>query len=220
MKVLAALSLALVISYVKADGVHSHDHAPAHDAYGPPEPSYGAPAPSYGAPEPSYGAPAPSYGAPAPSYEPEPQYEPPVTYEHHDVYEEEEGGIDIIVVTIIACLALLGLSLLFPTFVRVNSGNLVNANGRKKRYAEEIARADFVGRTTEIYDHLNMALEPIDRRCIEKITCEVGGLAYDAGVTSHPFLKLVVPFVPGKYEKYVKHFIYANNCHKIKCSAY
>merc|ERR1711935_820728 len=97
MKVLAALSLALVISYVKADGVHSHDHAPAHDAYGPPEPSY---------------------GAPAPSYEPE----PPVTYEHHDVYEEEDGGIDIIVVTIIACLTIVGLSLLFPLNVRVNSG--------------------------------------------------------------------------------------------------
>ena len=96
-------------------------------------------------------------------------------------------SVDIIVVTIIACLTLVGISLLFPLNVRVNSGNLVN--GRKKRYAEEIARADFVGRTTEIYDHLNMALEPIDRRCIEKITCEVGGLAYDAGVTSHPFLK-------------------------------
>ena len=34
------------------------------------------------------------------------------------------------------------------------------------------------------------------------------------------FDRLVAPFVPGKYENYVKHFIYANNCHKIKCSAY
>jgi len=67
---------------------------------------------------------------------------------------------------------------------------------------------------------LNEVLEPIDRDCVEKITCEVGSLAYDAGITSNPFLKLIVPFVPGKYGNYVKHFVYAENCHKIKCSAY
>jgi hypothetical protein len=67
---------------------------------------------------------------------------------------------------------------------------------------------------------LNEILEPVDRNCMEKITCEVGGLAYDAGITSSPILKLVAPFVPGKYGKYMKHFIYAENCQKIKCSAY
>jgi len=207
MKVLLALTLALAISYVKADGGHSHEHAPAHDSYGPPEPSYGAP--------------APTYGAPAPSYEPEPYHEP-VTYEHHEVYHEE-GGFNIIVVLIIACISMVGLGLLFPLNVRIDDGNLNNpaaAGGRKKRYAEEIARSDFVGRTAEIYDHLNDVLEPVDRRCLEKITCEVGALSYDAGLTSSPFLQLAVPFVPGKYAKYVKHFIYAENCHKIKCSAY
>merc|ERR1712168_1242144 len=185
MKVLAGLTLALAISYVKADGAHSHDHAPAPA----PEPSYGAPAPSYGAPEASYGE--------------------PVSY-------EEEGGSDIIVVVIVAILALVGLSLLFPTFVRINDVN----PSRKKREAEEIARSDFMGRTAEIYDHLNEVLEPVDRRCVEKITCEVGTLSYDAGISSNPFFKLVAPFVPGKYEKYMKHFIYPNNCHKIKCNAY
>merc|ERR1711936_1302193 len=154
---------------------------------------YGAP------PEPSYAAPAPSYGEPIP-------------------YEEE--GFDITPL-IIAILVLVGLSLLFPTNVQVLNGNLNNpANGRKRRNAEDIARADFVGRTAEIYDHLNDVLEPVDRRCMEKLTCEVGALSYDAGITSHPFLKLVVPFVPGKYGKYMKHFVYAENCHKIKCSAY
>jgi len=200
MKFLVAVTLALAISYVKADGAHSHEHAhpPAHDSYGPPEPSYGAPAPSYGAPAPTY--------------------EEPVSYESHEVYEEE-GGFDVIVVVIVAILALVGLSLLFPTNVQVLDGNL-DLNGRKKRYAEEIARSDFIGRTAEIYDNLNRVLDPVDRKCMEKLTCEVGSLSYDAGLTNSPFLKLVVPFVPGKYEKYMKHFIYANNCHKIKCSAF
>ena len=119
-----------------------------------------APAP---APEPSYGAPETSYGE-------------PVSY-------EEEGGSDIIVVVIVAILALVGLSLLFPTFVRIDDV------GRRKRDAEEIARSDFMGRTAEIYDHLNEVLEPVDRRCVEKITCEVGTLSYDAGITSNPFFK-------------------------------
>merc|ERR1712039_977620 len=128
MKILAALTLALAITNVKADGAHSYDHAPvARDSYGPPEPSYEAPADSYGAPAPSYSA---------PSYEP------------------------------------------------------------------------------------NEVHQPVDRGCIEKLTCEVGALSYDAGLTSHPYLKLVAPFVPGKYEKYVKHFISANNCQKIKCNTY
>ena len=119
-----------------------------------------APAP---APEPSYGAPETSYGE-------------PVSY-------EEEGGSDIIVVVIVAILALVGLSLLFPTFVRIDDV------GRRKRDAEEIARSDFMGRTAEIYDHLNEVLEPVDRRCVEKITCEVGTLSYDAGITSNPVFK-------------------------------
>ena len=149
--------MALAISYVKADGAHSHDHAPAPA----PEASYGAPAPSYGAPEASYGE--------------------PVRY-------EEEGGSDIIVVVIVAILALVGLSLLFPTNVQVLDGNL-DLNGRKKRYAEEIARSDFIGRTAEIYDNLNRVLDPVDRNCMEKLTCEVGSLSYDAGLTNSPFLK-------------------------------
>jgi len=188
----AIIVLAFAISYVKADGAHSHEHH-HESSYGAPEPAP-EPAPAYGAPEPapSYGAPepAPSYGAPAPA--------PPIDLTPY----------------IVAIMVIIGLSLLFPTQVRIEN------TGRRKREAEEIARSDFVGRTAEIYDHLNDVLEPVDRRCLEKITCEVGALSYDAGLTSSPFLQLAVPFVPGKYAKYVKHFIYAENCHKIKCSAY
>ena len=89
----------------------------------------------------------------------------------------------------VAILVLVGLSLFFPLHVNIQDGNLNNINGRKKRYIEEIEQADFAGRTNEIYDHLNMVLEPVDRNCLKKITCEVGNLAYDAGLTSHPFLK-------------------------------
>merc|ERR1712038_1134650 len=196
MKILAALTLALAITNVKADGAHSHDHAPvARDSYGPPEPSYEAPADSYGAPAPSYSA---------PSYEP------------YEVYEEEP--LPDLTPIVVAILTLIGLSLLFPTFVQ-----LEDVAGRKKRSAEIISErtAEIISeRTAEIYDHLNEVLEPVDRRCMEKLTCEIGALSYDAGLTSHPYLKLVAPFVPGKYEKYVKHFIYSENCHKIKCSAY
>merc|ERR1712038_100729 len=174
MKVLVALTLALAITNVKADGAHSHDHAPV-------------------APD-SYGAPAPSYSAPS--------------YEPYEVYEEEP--LPDLTPIVVAILALIGLSLLFPTFVQ-----LEDVAGRKKRSAEIIAE-----RTAEIYDHLNEVLEPVDRGCMEKLTCEVGALSYDAGLTSHPYLKLVAPFVPGKYEKYVKHFISANNCQKIKCHTY
>merc|ERR1719150_3025853 len=77
--------------------------ASSSSSYGAPEPSYSAPEPSYGAPEPSYGAPEPSYSAP--SYG----------------YEEASAGLDLTSI-LIPILALLGLSLLFPTFVTVSGG--------------------------------------------------------------------------------------------------
>merc|ERR1711936_1291711 len=150
MRVLVALTLALAITNVKADGAHSHDHAPAHDSYGPPEPSYEAPTDSYGAPAPSYGAPAPSYSAPS--------------YEPYEVYEEEP--LPDLTPIVVAILTLIGLSLLFPTFVQ-----LEDVAGRKKRSAEIISE-----RTAEIYNHLNEVLEPVDKGCMEKLTCEVGAL--------------------------------------------
>jgi len=98
--------------------------APAAPAYNAPAPSYGAPAPSYAAPAPSYSAPAPSYAAPAPSYA-EPSYEEPsASYGQPSYAADDGGGIDLTAL-IIPILALIGLSLLFPTYVSVAS--------RKKR---------------------------------------------------------------------------------------
>ena len=85
---------------------------------------YGAPsAPSYSAPAPSYSAPAPSYSAPAPSYSaPETGYASPSTgYGAAPSYgAEEEAGLDLTSI-IIPLLALVGLSLLFPTYVSLTT---------------------------------------------------------------------------------------------------
>ena len=108
--------------------------APAAPSYSAPAPSYSAPAPSYSAPAPSYSAPAPSYSAPEPSYSapaasysaPSSGYEEPSSgYGQPSYAAEEEGGLDLTAL-LIPILALIGLSLLFPTYVSV-------ASGRKKR---------------------------------------------------------------------------------------
>lgn len=115
-----------VYTKVNRDSEYGAPSAPAYSA-----PSYSAPAPSYSAPAPSYSAPAPSYGAPAPSYSaPEASYGAP-SYGSY----EEEGGFDLTSI-IIPILALIGLSLLFPTYVSLTSVK------RKRREA-----GDFEGNT-------------------------------------------------------------------------
>ena len=141
----------------KRDGAHGHAHAapaaaPA-SSYGAPAASYGAPAPasSYGAPAASYGAPAPaasygapaaSYGAPADSYEPADSYGAPgdsygaPSYDGATGvgYEAEAGDVAAagpgILPFVAAIIAIIGLSLLFPTFVSLTSV-------RRKRSAAE-----------------------------------------------------------------------------------
>merc|ERR1711983_424162 len=90
------------------------------DGYGAPqEDTYGAPAESYGAPVESYGASAPSYGAAA------------------------ETGLDLTTI-IIPLLALLGLFLLFPTYVTLTSV-------RRKRVACDVgAMASDAGLDTSL----------------------------------------------------------------------
>lgn len=202
-----------------------------------PEPSYGAPAPSYDAPAPapSYGAPAaapePSYGAPAPSYDtPSTGYDSPSTgYGAQPTgYGEEESFPDLTPFLTLS-LVILGLSLLFPAIVTItdvnsdtdNTDGMVAMN-RKRRYADEdqASRTNFVGRSIEIYNHLNAALEPVDKNCVEKITCEVGSLARDAGLTQNAIFRLAGGFIPYKYKTYYKHFVYGDNCHKIKCGEF
>ena len=115
---MAIVGLSAVDAYSvlqKRDGAHAHDHghaAPApSDGYAEPAASYGAPSPSYGEPAASYGEPQPSYGEPAPTY------------------GAEEAALPDLTPIIIGILALIGLSLLFPTFVSVTA--------RRKRSAAE-----------------------------------------------------------------------------------
>merc|ERR1711997_903605 len=120
---MAIVGLSAVDAYSvlqKRDGAHGHAAAAPSSGYDEPAASYGAPAASYGAPAASYGEPAPAYGA-------------------------EEAALPDLTPIIIGILALVGLSLLFPTFVSVSS--------RKKRSAAEDANpmTDVVERVNEIY---------------------------------------------------------------------
>merc|ERR1739838_486361 len=140
------------------------------DAYGAPEPdTYGAPAETYGAPAESYGVTAPEYGA-------------------------AETGLDLTTI-IIPLLALLGLFLLFPTYVTLT-------NVRRKREALDTeAEVSAVERMMDMYqvntihrmldgnlelgrycshcpDVDNPTLQAIieSEECLERVACDVGGL--------------------------------------------
>lgn len=221
----ASLILFLAISYVQADGHHGyghhHHHHYAHDrdaapdyeydsAYAPPTPDN--PTSGYGTPpDPADEIPS-GYGPP--DDDPKPSY---------NALDGPHGGdIPDLTPIIIGLLFIVGLSLLFPWHVHIDTPP-VAPDGRKRRDANEyyeVARSDYVGRSFEIYDHLNAALEPVDRGCLEKITCELGGLSYDVGLTSNPLLGLAAGFLPGPYGKYYKHFVFPENCEKIQCSAF
>merc|ERR1711993_117507 len=174
----------------KRDGAHAHDHAHAEPAaaYGAPAPaaSYGAPAASYDEPEP-----APAYGEPAPAY------------------GAEEAALPDLTPIIIGILALVGLSLLFPTHVSVDAG-------RKKRSAAENANpmTDVVERVNEIYNSVITS-----EQCMERIACELGGLASDVGLKESPMAKMADLFVTAKYKPYYKQFKSGQNCEKIKCGS-
>jgi len=173
---------------------------------------YGAPsAPSYSAPAPSYSAPAPSYSAPAPSYSaPEPAYSAPST--GYGVSYEEEAGLDLTSI-IIPLLALVGLSLLFPTYVSLTTV-------RKRRDLsgtdEDVnPMTDVVERVNDIYSAVVQSEE-----CMERIACEIGGLAADVGLTQSPAVKLAGGFLPSKYKNYYKQFQSGKDCQKIKCGTF
>merc|ERR1711982_141 len=142
------------------------------DGYGAPqEDTYVAPAESYGAPVESYGASAPSYGAAA------------------------ETGLDLTTI-IIPLLALLGLFLLFPTYVTLTSV-------RRKREAIDDSEVS-VNAVERMMDMYQAVIE--SEECLERVACDVGALASMASI-----------MVPNKYSKYMKQFATAKNCHKIKC---
>merc|ERR1712020_871752 len=111
------------------------------DAYGAPEPdTYGAPAETYGAPAESYGVTAPEYGA-------------------------AETGLDLTTI-IIPLLALLGLFLLFPSYVTLTTVR------RKREAIEDAGETNMVERMMDMYQAIIESEE-----CMERVACDVGGLA-------------------------------------------
>merc|ERR1712226_1820939 len=177
----AMVGMAIVgLSAVDAYSVlQKRDGAHAHDH------GHAAPAPSDG-----YGEPAASYGEPAPAY------------------GAEEAALPDLTPIIIGIPALVGLSLLFPTFVSVSS--------RKKRSAAEDANpmTDAVERVNEIYNSVITS-----EQCMERIACELGGLASDVGLKESPMAKMADLFVTAKYKPYYKQFKSGQHCEKIKCGS-
>ena len=132
-------------------GGHGHAHAAPSSGYSEPAASYGAPSPSYGEPAPSYGAPSPSYGggaaaAPATGYA-----EPSTGYggggSSYDAAPSYGGDKDLfpfdLSALIIPILAVIGLSLLFPTITSVSVK-------RRKRDLEDMKRGKFT-KWTEVF---------------------------------------------------------------------
>lgn len=123
--------------------------APA-PSYSAPAPSYSAPAPSYTAPASSYSAPSTSYAAPSSSYgAPAASYGAPEVSYGGTVYEEDTGkGIDLTSI-IIPILALIGLSLLFPTYVSLTTV-------RKKRSGDQPEGGELSDHRTNTLKHISL----------------------------------------------------------------
>ena len=51
---------------------------------------------------------------------------------------------------------------------------------------------------------------------MERVACDVGGLANDAGFDT-TMAHMASVMIPNKYSKYMKQFASAKNCHKLKC---
>ena len=144
-------------SFLKRDGAshHAHNSGSTSSSYQSPDDGYAQPSAGYAAPSNSYSAPSPaysspSYTAPSPSYnEPSDGYAagdssyqaPAASYGGGaPSYGGDEGfGIDLISL-IIPALAILGLSLLFPTVVSLST--------RRKRSVEDFELSGRIGSLT------------------------------------------------------------------------
>merc|ERR1711881_177303 len=147
-----------------------------------------------------YGAPAPSYGAPEPSYE-----EPAQEYAAAPSYGAAEAVVPDLTPIIIGILVLTGLSLLFPTYVTLTSV-------RRKRSAESTQDENPMSNMIERVQDMYMAVLQSEE-CMERVACEVGGLAEDAGI-SKSLTKASEAFLPKKYTKMMKNFNHGKDCSK------
>merc|ERR1711978_863768 len=97
----------------------------------------------------------------------------------------------------IGVLVLTGLALLFPSYVNLTSV-------RRKRSSEGIQDESPAANVIERVQDMYMALMESEE-CMERVACEIGGLAEDAGF-SKKMTKMVEKFAPKKYSKMMKNF--------------
>lgn len=221
---LAGTAYTEALAIQKRDGAHGHhDHAAAAPAasgysapasgYSAPASGYGAPAASYSAPAASYSAPADGYGAPADGYGAPESYSAPAysadvapAYGADGAVEEGGAGPGLLPI-IIGILSLVGLSLLFPTFVSLSTGR------RKRSITDGSPMTDMMSRIQDIY---GAVLE--SEECMEKIACELGALSGDIGFS--PVAKVAESFIPSRYSNYYSQFKSGKNCDKIQCGTH
>merc|ERR1711981_1163609 len=82
---------------------------------------------------------------------------------------------------------------------------------RKREAIEDGGETNMVERMMDMYQAIIESEE-----CLERVACDVGGLANDAGFDP-TMAQLASVMVPNKYSKYMKQFASAKNCHKLKC---
>jgi len=111
---------------------------------------------------------------------------------------------------IIPILIIAGIALLFPSVQVVP----VTANRKKRSAEDEVSGNSLVDRVQDIF----MAVMESEE-CFERIACEMGGLASDAGINKN-MMTTAAAFVPKKYTKMMKQFNNPKNCHKIKCGSF
>lgn len=165
---------------------------------------YEQPTGSYQEPQSGYGEPASGYGEPASGYG-----EPASGYGPTGSETAAAGGFDLSTL-LVPILIIAGLALLFPQVVTVP---VAGTAGRKKREAGDSSE-NLVERMQDIY----MAVVESEE-CMERIACEVGGMAADAGLNKG-MTKMAESYVPKKYQKMMKNFNASKDCHKIKCGAF
>lgn len=210
--IVTALALA-GSALARPDGVGGHhDHGGHHTDHGAvsapaPASGYAEPASAYEAqPDSGYAAPSGGYAQPSasgyqPGYE---QYEQ--TAPGYEQYEQtapaEAGGLDLSTL-LIPILIIAGLALLFPSVTSVD----VN---RKRRDVDgdENPMSNMIERVQDMYMAVLQSEE-----CLERVACEVGGLADDAGF-SKSLTKTSEAFLPKKYNKMMKKFNHGKDCSK------
>jgi len=205
----------------RPDGVGHHDHGGHHADHGAvsapaPATGYQEPISSYEAqPDPGYSAPSTGYGQPQSGYgQPSVSgYGAPSAPSGFETYEQtapaEAGGLDLSTL-LIPILIIAGLALLFPQVTTVP------VTRRKREVSgDESPMTNMIGRVQDMYQAVLESEE-----CLERVACEVGGLAEDAGI-SKSLTKAAESFMPKKYNKMMKKFNHGKDCSKNnKCGVF